>query len=79
MRAQNNLIKRVCFLISASGTFHIITILAIFGNAVVLAMSRYPIDDVFEERLDWLNIGFFFFFVVELIFKIVGRGVSFYL
>jgi hypothetical protein len=66
------------YLIQKNTAFQIIAIVAIFLNSVVLSLSRYPIDYEFEEFLDKLNIGFYFFFLIELFVKLVASGVNVY-
>ncbi len=46
---------------------------AILANGVVLSLSS---DD---KILEYLNVGFFIFFVIELISKLIGQGFRHYM
>jgi Ion transport protein len=78
IRAANNEIYKACFLMQDSKLFQVIIIIAIFGNAIDLALSKYPIDLEFESQLEYWNIFFFFFFLFELAIKLIGRGFKSY-
>jgi hypothetical protein len=49
-----------------------ISILAIFSNAVVLGMSKYPINESYENNLEYANLAFFGYFVLEIILRLLG-------
>jgi len=44
IRSDNNKIFRIAYLVQRSSIFQTISILAIFANAVVLGMIKYPVD-----------------------------------
>lgn len=70
---------RFCYEITEAGWFKAVITLAVFANSLTLAMSKYPIDLDYEWRLELSNLIFFGLFCLELILKLVGRGVEFYL
>jgi hypothetical protein len=78
LRNQANLVFRACYHFQRSGAFQLMQTLAVAGNAIVLALSRYPNEDQYERTLERLNIGFFGFFLFELIIKILGMGFKHY-
>jgi hypothetical protein len=58
--------------------FNTLSMIIIFVNSIVLALSSYPENPDLEKLIDNINLGFFFFFMVELIVKLGGRGFSIY-
>lgn len=78
LRAKKNLLYRICLAIVKNRLFSIIVVLSIIGNAVVLSMDHYPIDQDFENTLESFNLTFFTIFVVELILKLIAFGVRYY-
>jgi voltage-gated sodium channel len=52
--------------------------MVIFANAVTLALSSYPENKELEYRVEFLNLIFFGFFVIELFIKITGLGLKYY-
>lgn len=55
-----------------------ISIFAIFSNAVVLGMSKYPINESYENNLEYANLAFFGYFVLEIILRLLGQGFHHY-
>jgi len=53
-------------------------VISIVGNAIVLAMDKYPIDRDIEYKLETLNLTFFSIFAFELIVKLSAFGMKFY-
>lgn len=53
-------------------------LVCIIGNAIVLALDRYPIDESADENLESANLAFFAFFGFELIIKMTAYGFKFY-
>lgn len=41
-------------------------------------LSKYPINTTLESVVEFFNLFFFSFFCLELVFKLIGRGISFY-
>lgn len=58
--------------------FTVISVFAIFGNSIVLMLSKYPIDEEREHIIEIFNLIFFGIFVAELLIKLVGMGPVFY-
>lgn len=50
--------------------------LVILLNVGLLAVNKYPIDDVLSDNLENCNKAFFAFFIFELVLKLTGRGFS---
>lgn len=48
LRANKFLYFKICLAIVRSYIFNIMIVLSIFGNAVVLSLEKYPIDDDIE-------------------------------
>ncbi len=53
-------------------------LLCIIGNAIILALDRYPIEDAEDANLEFANMAFFAFFGFELIVKLTAYGFKFY-
>lgn len=58
--------------------FKTLILLSIIGNAIVLSMDRYPIDEKTHILLGDLNLAFFSFFALEIVIKLSGYGFKFY-
>jgi Ion transport protein len=74
IRSKYSRILLTAFIIQRAKWFHLITMLVIVANSIVLGMSRYPIDETKEQWLEYANLAFFAYFVLELIVKLVGQG-----
>ena len=48
--------------------------ICIFVNTVTLAMDGYPINEIQEEIIEYINILFYFVFLMEMFFKLAGFG-----
>ena len=48
------------------------------GNAIVLSMDQFNLDEDLAQVLEYCNLGFFSFFVLELVIKLSGFGFRFY-
>ncbi len=53
--------------------------MAIIANAIVLGISSDENGEDFEKILELVNLGFFGFFVFELLSKLIGQGIKHYL
>jgi hypothetical protein len=53
-------------------------VIVVLANSLTLAMSKYPMDEIYEKRLELCNLIFFGFFCFELLSKLVGRGFAIY-
>lgn len=73
-----NACRRVCFTIAMSSCFEYIVTSIILMNIVVLAMEHYPADENYVQILDYINMGFTFFFVLEAFINILGLGPNYY-
>lgn len=78
IRAQTNLIYKICHKIESSKWFGLFSMMIILSNAVILALTKYPDDKSMDQILKNCNLAFFFYFVVELFIKITGRGFKYY-
>lgn len=78
IRSRKFVILRYSFKLVESNYFKILTLLIILINAVVLAMSKFPIDIEYEARLDFLNLACFCYFAFELVVKMIGQGKFFF-
>lgn len=78
IRAKQSKVYLFFFNMQSSKWFSFIAVLAIFGNALILMLSKYPIDSERENTLEVFNLFFFTFFCFELIIKLIGRGFKFY-
>jgi Ion transport protein len=72
IRSKNNTLYLVCFKIQDSFIFKALSIICIFGNAVTLALSSHPEDLDREKIVEYLNLIFSGFFMIELLIKLVG-------
>jgi hypothetical protein len=72
IRARNNRIYTVCNNFSRSKTFKTTTVIAILANGFVLSVSSDRDQAQLNKILEYLNVGFFGFFVIEMIAKLVG-------
>jgi len=54
------------------------SILFIFGNAITLALSSHPEDVEREKIVNFLNLIFSGFFLMELFIKLLGQGFRYY-
>eukprot|EP00347_Sterkiella_histriomuscorum_P008485 403344914 len=79
VRASKNRWYSFSLVIVKSYLFSFIIVLSIIGNAIVLAMDRYPIDRKQEDLLEVFNLTFFGLFLGELILKLSANGIKFYL
>lgn len=43
-------------------------------NTLILALDRYPIDDMENSTYEKLNLAFIAIFFVEIIIKLIGQG-----
>lgn len=78
MRARKFFLFRVCLKIVTHKTFNIFIVICIIGNAVVLALDRYPNNPGEEQVLEYINLAFFTVFGIELILKQMGLGFRYY-
>lgn len=51
---------------------------SIIGNAIVLSLEKYPMDEDVDTILDQINLGFFSFFAFELVMKLSAYGFKYY-
>ena len=79
MRAEKNPIYRVALKVVQSKMFQNFITGCILVNTGVLAMDKYPVDTNLQNRLEWLNVGFFSIFFIEMVIKFVGMGFRQYL
>jgi hypothetical protein len=69
---------KVCLCIILNPAFQIFITLCIIGNIVALSFDRYPISYKESKIIEYMNLGFFVVFTVEMILKIVGLGFVYY-
>jgi hypothetical protein len=79
IRARSKRIYAISNYFAHTKSFRAFTIIVILLNTVVLGLTHYKSSRNFEKSLDQTNIGFFAFFVIELIIKLLGRGFKHYL
>lgn len=68
-----------CYEVTENSYIKVCVNAIVFANSITLAMSKYPHDEAYENRLEICNLAFFAFFCVELVLKLVGKGFKFYL
>lgn len=66
------MIYRVCNTLTTSKWFKFCSLTAIILNSITLGMSAHGNSKEFEEMLDYFNLGFFSFFLFELMAKLLG-------
>lgn len=76
-RGKKISIISICNKIQNSKYFQTITILLIIANSITLGISYR--DSEKDKILENMNLAFFSFFVLEIIIKITGRGITNYI
>jgi len=79
IRAKNSRLYTVCNNFTRSKFFKTITVLAIIANGIVLSLTSDKSQVQLDKILEYLNLGFFMFFVIELISKLIGQGLHHYM
>jgi hypothetical protein len=79
MRARSLRIYAICNYISRTKTFKALTIIIILFNIIALGLTHYNSSNDFDKVMDIINLGFFIFFCIELVLKLIGRGFRYYL
>jgi hypothetical protein len=72
IRARNSRVYTACNNFTRSRFFKTVTVLAIMANGIVLSLSSDKNQQELEKLLEYINVGFFGFFVMELIAKLIG-------
>lgn len=79
IRARKFRIYSICNYITRNSIFKTFTIFIILANIIILGLTHHNSSRQFDAAMDFINIGFFTFFCVELVLKLVGRGFKYYL
>jgi hypothetical protein len=72
IRARNSRIYSACNNFTKSKIFKTSTVLAIIANGIVLSISSDRNQKELDKILEYLNFGFFVFFMIELVSKLIG-------
>jgi len=72
IRARKSRLYTACNAFTRSKFFKTTTVIAILANGIILSMSSDKNQKDLEKMLEYLNVGFFGFFVIELISKLIG-------
>jgi len=79
IRARNSRIYSACNNFTKSKIFKTSTVLAIIANGIVLSISSDRNQKELDKILEYLNFGFFVFFMIELVSKLIGQGFRHYI
>jgi len=50
----------------------------IIANVVLLSIDKYPQDKEITDLIETLNVGFYIFFLIEMVTKLFGNGFKMY-
>ena len=78
MRAQQNCLYKVCYLMSTHVLFTMFITILIVLNTVVLAFDSYPVNTDRQEIANQINDVIIWLFFAEMIIKLIGMGVKEY-
>ena len=73
-RADGNLLYRCSYKLVRAKPFNHLISVCILVNTVTLAMDCHPMDVLQEQIIEYTNILFYFVFLLEMIFKLIGLG-----
>ena len=79
LRVEKSRIYRVFYNFVNSRLFKLASFLVIIANTVVLGLTKNNESEDYDRLLENLNLFFFGFFCLEIVAKVVGQGVKFYL
>jgi hypothetical protein len=72
IRARNSRLYTAVNKFTKSKIFKSSTVLAIIANGIILSLSSDRNQKELDKILEYLNVGFFGFFMIELISKLIG-------
>lgn len=72
IRARNSRLYTAVNKFTKSKIFKTSTVLAIIANGIILSLSSDRNQKELDKILEYLNVGFFGFFMIELISKLIG-------